>query len=567
MRKLSLLAAAAMVAGGSAFAMDGGGVSISGEANFGVKFKEDRAPGSEADLQFHHEFDIKFAASGTTDGGVSFGAKMTLDNQESTDIAVSGGVVTPGSDGTAAVQAAEGTYYFTIGDTGKRVLDDNDELFKFAKEGDKPKDTATPSSSDYQAAVEAGEHDGAVSGLVFVASTDVTADGNTPAARFVVTTTTNNEGIQTITRANVNITGWRRVTEASGNLEVGDIIRTADATVAVENRELITAFEAYEAAYNLGEGAAIGGEEGAEDSINSKVVIASEIVESSDGTPATAPTITPVKASGGKVGNHAEVYISMDMHTLTIGSDIDAADKIAGGLTDPGFDGIGIDDQAEAVWGGTAADVRYDGDFGVAKVAISYGDNNDDAEWAAGFSFDVEPVTMGAGFDSHGVVSLGMGFSQGQIAMNALYSTDSDAHEADNEKDMAGGTYKWTKGTGDDATTHMVSLEKVTANAPDVKNQAMGVDVTYKMNDTTSLVLVAAQHTIEGAKWAPKETDNDKLTDGESGVEGAWRVSDTKVDAFGVGFSHDLGGGATLKAGAGSVDSDAVADLGITMTF
>ena len=40
MRKLSLLAAAAMVAGGSAFAMDGGGVSISGEANFGVKFKE-----------------------------------------------------------------------------------------------------------------------------------------------------------------------------------------------------------------------------------------------------------------------------------------------------------------------------------------------------------------------------------------------------------------------------------------------------------------------------------------------------------------------------------------------
>ena len=47
----------------------------------------------------------------------------------------------------------------------------------------------------------------------------------------------------------------------------------------------------------------------------------------------------------------------------------------------------------------------------------------------------------------------------------------------------------------------------------------------------------------------------------------SWSTSSTTVDAFGVGFSHDLGGGATLKAGAGSVDSNAVADLGITMTF
>ncbi len=549
MRKLSLLAAAAMVAGGSAFAMDGGGVSISGEANFGVKFKEDRNPGSEADLQFHHEFDIKFTASGTTDGGISFGAKMTLDNQESTDIAVSGGVVTPGSDGTAAVAASNGESFWRV--SGFDETDNN----KVSSVDWSAKDGRPDGDADRE--IDPTAYATAIQTLTANSNgVRFTVDGAGIDLDAVSIVTGQTDGL--ITRGTFDLTDWNRNND-------GEYF---DGTTAINpTPEAIEAYNAYVAAYNLGDDGRIGGTGGDADTPKAGDLVVVAAVAQSDGTPATAPAITPVNASGGKVGNHAEVYISMDMHTLTIGSDIDAADKIAGGLTDPGFDGIGIDDQAEAVWGGTAADVRYDGDFGVAKVAISYGDNNDDAEWAAGFSFDVEPVTMGAGFDSHGVVSLGMGFSQGQIAMNALYSTDSDAHEADNEKDMAGGTYKWTKGTGDDATTHMVSLEKVTANAPDVKNQAMGVDVTYKMNDTTSLVLVAAQHTMEGAKWAPKETDNDKLTDGASGVEGAWRVSDTKVDAFGVGFAHDLGGGATLKAGAGSVDSDAVADLGITMTF
>ena len=108
-----------------------------------------------------------------------------------------------------------------------------------------------------------------------------------------------------------------------------------------------------------------------------------------------------------------------------------------------------------------------------------------------------------------------------------------------------------------------------------MKNQAMGVDVTYKMNDTTSLVLVAAQHTMEGATWQKAVAAKDAVpasgdTPAQAAVQaadGKWVVSDTKVDAFGVGFAHDLGGGATLKAGAGSVDSNAVADLGITMKF
>ena len=289
------------------------------------------------------------------------------------------------------------------------------------------------------------------------------------------------------------------------------------------------------------------------------------------------------EADSQSVNNHGEVYISMDMHKLTIGSDLDAADKLAGGLKDPGFDGIGIDDVAEGPYGESAKQVRYDGDFGVASVAISYGDNAGDAAWAAGFSFNVEPVTFGAGFDSNGVMSVGMGFTQGAIAMNALYSTDSDHDEADNEAfkctdiaDSGKVSYSakharactaagWTSG----AATGFTGL----GNKPDLKNQAMGVDVSYQMNEATSVVLVAAQHKKESAHIsytaaspAPAPTTaNPNPTDTPASY--SWSTTSTTVDAFGVGFSHDLGGGATLSAGAGSVDSNAVADLGISMKF
>ena len=85
------------------------------------------------------------------------------------------------------------------------------------------------------------------------------------------------------------------------------------------------------------------------------------------------------------------------------------------------------------------------------------------------------------------------------------------------------------------------------------------------MSEDTSLTLVAAQRKTESATAyygpAGATVNSDDFT------QAHWVKSSTTVDAFGVGFSHDLGGGATLKAGAGSVDSDAVADLGITMTF
>ncbi len=505
MRKLSLLAAAAMVAGGSAFAMDGGGVSISGEANFGVKYNEANDTPTSNALAFHHEFDITFAASGTTDGGIGFGAEVTIDNTESVTTAMNPASakarlsavrrVAADDDSNAARQVG------VFGD-GPLILGDTTVVGKDHKGPLNTGQVARPTTA------ETGDYVYRVKkGVIAVIDADDIAADNTSTDK-----------------------SWVWVNAATGaRLTAAEIAATDD----TNNNALVY----------------IGNNPG---------------LLPKDTTAASVITSAPKAKS--TVDNHGEVYISMDMHKLTIGSDLDAADKVAGGLADPGFDGIGIDDVAEGVWGKSAADVRYDGDFGVASVAISYGDNKGDAEWAAGFSFNVEPVTIGAGFDNHGVMSIGMGFTQGQIAMNALYSTDSDHDEADNEANKdhsnAGG---WDK--------------PIVGNKMGLKNQAMGVDVTYKMSDTTSLVLVAAQHKKEnvdvsiatatgGGIDIEDGSGNDAVAIGtNSQVKGKWIKKSTTVDAFGVGFSHDLGGGATLKAGAGSVDSNAVADLGITMKF
>ena len=506
MKRLSLLTAAALLASTPLFAMDGGGVSISGEANFGVKYNEaNDVPGKNA-LAFHHEFDIKFSASGTTDGGIGFGGSVSIDNTESVtgagkgakaateitklSVLVSGaGAAVGGAGGFAPVDAVVFTASPANAEYNVRLNKDGKIIGIGAADG------ITTNGGDGEGLNE------------FTVNLPVSAADNNPSSVAIVVI----DGKPTVERLHTDDANWH----------YQPAVAAADPVPAI-----------IAGLYKIGPG---------------------------DGpmTAATAATFDPDASQ--TVGNHGEVYISMDMHKLTIGSDLDAADKLAGGLADPGFDGIGIDDVAEGVYGKSAKQVRYDGDFGVASVAISYGDKAGDAEWAAGFSFNVEPVTFGAGFDSKGVMSIGMGFTQGQISMNALYSTDSDHDEADNEA---------MKVTPAGVNKAAILIER--SNAPDLKNQAMGVDMTYQMSEATSLVLVAAQHKKESAKAYYKRGETDltrKINEGAVGFEQEWTKSSTTVDAFGVGFSHDLGGGATLKAGAGSVDSNAVADLGITMKF
>ena len=594
MRKLSLLAAAAMVAGGSAFAMDGGGVSISGTANFGVKFAESDDD-SKSELQFHHEFDVKFSASGTTDGGIGFGGSMSIDNREDVTsgkvTAAKTGYIVKASDlATPAAQMTLEKKYgikassVSAGDViesgvatsfsgfGKATIPGHSSV------GDAIKDLATTTGVNEVLAAIFSVTPVRTQTAGAESADDLTDDvytdtyTHTNVNKIIYGTDTNNEALTGIESVVISRAG------TAGTDGGAPAALTNDPTFATGNTVVINYADGSVQTYTV----TADGDDlpAATLASNLRSLTLNNAVTGANKVAISQAYIDKLSASVAasdkqKVNNHGEVYLSMDMHKLTIGSDLAQADQLAAGgndgLADPGFDGIGIDDVAEGVWGKSAADVRYDGDFGVAKVAISYGDNAGDAEWAAGFAFNVEPVTFGAGFDSKGVMSVGMGFTQGAIAMSAMYSTDSDHDEADNEGFKCSDV--GTKGTAaySKAKSEACNISGKPVdwnNKPDLKNQAMGVDVSYQMSEATSVVLVAAQHKKESAHISYNRA-------GEKAVGAtvaptpsySWSTSSTTVDAFGVGFSHDLGGGATLKAGAGSVDSNAVADLGITMKF
>ncbi len=457
--KKSLLASTALIIFSSGAYAEG--VSVTGGGNFGVKFSDGD------DLTFHHEFDITFSASGTTDGGLTFGGKVTVDNQE----AISGGTAATATTTVDAVKAVKKDQKVLRGLAAKADGSNTDKAVCYV--GDNGKIYMKTGTSDSAADIVATE-----------VGTDDVKD------KFAAYGFMNAEEIrQAVKYAEAS-------TAAADRLVLATTAAPATEIKAGTGANQPTAF------YKLTIPKQSGTEcdDAAAGNIMAKGYFAPLDLEAQTLTAAT----TLSGGTSGTVANHAEVYISLDVHTLTIGSDLAQGDEIAGGIADVGFDGIGVDDLAEKIRGQTAIEVKYDGNFGVGAVSASYGKN----EWAAGVKFTIDPVTVGAGFDSDSVMSVGLGMSQGPLSGNVFYSQDSDADET------------------------MKGKQKATA---------MGADVTYKMTDKTSVTL------------AYGALDN-KAT-----------MMDQK--AYGLGFSHVLGGGATLAAGVGSVNKQTKADLGISMAF
>ena len=209
--------------------------------------------------------------------------------------------------------------------------------------------------------------------------------------------------------------------------------------------------------------------------------------------------------SDGNLDNPYVVYVgSADgpLGKFEAGSDLGAADKKSGGLGDPGLDGLGIDNIAEAYYGGSGKTLRYEKSIAGAAIALSL--DLDDA-WAIGGEYAVtDQLTIGAGYDQNEVaratategfneqntMSFGVIGSMNQFSAGFLYSSRS--------------------------TT-------VPTGQPAVADQAAyGVEVGYEIGAT---------------KFTAHFAQNDNGT--PALPERGW----------GVGMSHDLGGGLSLKAG------------------
>ena len=223
----------------------------------------------------------------------------------------------------------------------------------------------------------------------------------------------------------------------------------------------------------------------------------------------------------GTLNNPFVVYVGSaagPFGKIEAGSDLGAGDKKSGGLGDPGLNGIGVDDIAEAYYGGSGKKLRYDKEIAGAGIAISV--DLEDA-WAIGAEYDIsDALTIGAGYDRHEVtsaahsdvndlntLSFGMIGELGQISGGFLYSSRS---------------------------TTVPSKE---TSVPD--KSAYGLEVGYSLGDT---------------KFSAIYARNDEGSVG--GTQG-----------WGVGIAHDLGGGLSFKGAYGDVDDVAKANFGFLMAF
>ena len=214
----------------------------------------------------------------------------------------------------------------------------------------------------------------------------------------------------------------------------------------------------------------------------------------------TNPFIVYVGSAAGPIGR------------IEAGSDLTAGDKKSGGLGDPGLDGLGVDDVAEAYFGKAGPAIRYDKELADAAIAVSI-DLED--SWSVGAEYAIsETLTIGAGYDrikaanDLNTLSVGVIGELGQVSGGFLFSSRS--------------------------TT-------VPANQTAVPDKsAFGVEFGYSLGDTKFSAIYARND--EGANGAEQ-------------------------DAWGVGITHDLGGGLSFKGGYGDVADVSKANFGFLMAF
>ena len=258
----------------------------------------------------------------------------------------------------------------------------------------------------------------------------------------------------------------------------------------------------------------------------------------------------------GGVGsdNETEVWISSGWGKLSMGS-IDEAE--AGGVADVGFDGLAADD-AESPAQGSDADVRYDGTFGLATVAVSADLDSADDDWGISIGYSMDPVSFAVGIDSQDVISAGIGYAVGDISGNLSYRAQGRDSSALTE--LGGST------PGD------LAFENIGAAHNAQKANAIGADLTFAAGDMSVTVAYSkcsgtsiADNDDVGASGGLKYTANHVASNAGCG---------DVVSGAGIGVSMDLGGGATLKGGIATVegndednDKSTLFDLGIAMSF
>jgi outer membrane protein OmpU len=214
-------------------------------------------------------------------------------------------------------------------------------------------------------------------------------------------------------------------------------------------------------------------------------------------------------AGDGGSNEDSVAYITGAFGKLSIGNDVAEAD-VQGGIDDVGYDGLGVDDSAESLDGGSTSAHNVNWTYTMSGVTLAA---STDLATTAG-----SPFAIGAKYAVNGL-TVGVGYM------------DSDAAATGDV------TSAYVAYTGGPLTVKaMASRRNVAAAGGDVL--ATGASLAYKVSDTMTV-------TVAGS-------DTDATGD--------------QAD-IGLGMSMSLGGGATFQAGASQVNDLSRASAGLTFSF
>jgi len=252
-----------------------------------------------------------------------------------------------------------------------------------------------------------------------------------------------------------------------------------------------------------------------EGSINHSITLGVSMSGESDAGLSFGASFDILANNGGALTNDGpgSVFISGAFGKLAMG-DVGDADA-QGGISDVGYDGIGIDNLAESLDGAGSSTVRYTYSAGAISASVSTALSDANASEAAfGVKYTGEGFYVGVGYADN----------------NQTPGADEDA-EGQTTSVYVGGTF-----SGVTVDAMWSSLNSETNNA-DADREVYGLSASYTMD---AITLTAAFSNTN-----------------EVGVK----------SSSGVGVTYDLGGGASVAAGMGSVDGMSVADIGMNFKF
>ena len=298
------------------------------------------------------------------------------------------------------------------------------------------------------------------------------------------------------------------------------------------------------------------------------------------------------EGSGESAVDDSKVYIGGESWTVTIGSLDPASDK-GKVLGDVGYAGLGVDDVVEniksytlggrmyggdgAAGQGTDANVEVSFNLGTASLAITAaqsggskfdvglltavdetgkGDDvaakKEDTVWAAGVSFAVGSTNLGIGMDSEKLIQAGISADLGAFGGKLFFSQQKTDGPLDADATATGIT------DADDSKADKYGENKKTG---------IGVELSVSAGANTTINAVYAQ----GKQTDIRSEYDSNITAADSNSDNGLHPTGDKIGktdkGFGIGVSHNLGGGATLQAGFAKVRKQTKASVGVTMSF